>query len=253
MPTQTSPYPPCCMATNELSYFYNSPRLRRANLDEIQKSMRATLGLAMMILLMLGACTSEKKATQAQDPRAEVQPQAAKEMQSYISIFEIPVTDISRAIGFYEKVLDLKIEKVEMPGMEMGILPYENQMVTVVLVKGEGYEPTDKGATVYLDAGDDLQLVLDQIEAIGGKVLVPKSPHADGGRFFALFLDTEGNRLGLDSPHQVKQTQYKEEVNRQKFPPIDLFFIIQDNLRISKLSLPRKRFFCQIKAEIPST
>lgn len=51
-------------------------------------------------------------------------------MNSYISIFEIPATDIGRAVNFYEKVLGIKIEKLDFPDMKMGLLPYENQMNT---------------------------------------------------------------------------------------------------------------------------
>ncbi|MCB0664917.1 MAG: VOC family protein [Saprospiraceae bacterium] len=121
-------------------------------------------------------------------------------MNSYIAIFEIPATDISRAISFYEKILDLKIEKIEMPGMRMGILPYEDQAVAGVIVQGEGYEPSPQGVTVYLNGGDDLQSILDRIAENGGKIIVPKSAHADESGFYALFLDSEGNRIGLHSP-----------------------------------------------------
>ena len=51
------------------------------------------------------------------------------------------------------------------------------------------------------NAGDDLQLVLDKVEAHGGSIITPKTAHADGVGFFALFLDSEGNRIGLHSPN----------------------------------------------------
>lgn len=121
-------------------------------------------------------------------------------MNSFISLFEIPATDISRAINFYQAILDIRIEKMEMPGMEMGIFPYENQLVTGVIVKGEGFTPSAKGVTIYLNGGENLQTILDKVEAYGGKITVPKTAHADDSGFFALFLDTEGNQLGLHSP-----------------------------------------------------
>jgi len=124
-----------------------------------------------------------------------------KEMKSHISIFEIPATDISRAVNFYESILGVNIEKMEMPGMEMGIFPYEDQMVTGVIMKGEGFKPSADGVTIYLNAGDNLQPILDKVEKNGGKILLPKTAHADESGFFALFLDSEGNRLGLNSPN----------------------------------------------------
>lgn len=122
-------------------------------------------------------------------------------MKSYVSIIEIPATDLSRAVAFYEGTLDIHIEQMEFPGMEMGLFPYEGQMVTVVIMKGEGYQPSADGITIYLDAGDNLQVILDKVEKSGGKILVPKTPHADESGFFALFLDSEGNKMGLHSPN----------------------------------------------------
>ncbi|NQX98825.1 MAG: VOC family protein, partial [Flavobacteriales bacterium] len=82
-------------------------------------------------------------------------------MNSFISLFEIPATDISRAINFYQSILDINIEKMEMPGMEMGIFPYENQTVTGVIMKGEDFKPSADGVTIYLNGGDNLQTILD--------------------------------------------------------------------------------------------
>ncbi|MEM9326877.1 MAG: VOC family protein [Bacteroidota bacterium] len=123
------------------------------------------------------------------------------DMKSFISIFEIPATDISRAVAFYQDVLDVDIERMDFPGMQMGLFPYEEQAVTGVIMQGEGYEPSASGVTIYFNAGDDLQVALDKVEKGGGQVLVPKTPHADEVGFFALFLDSEGNKMGLHSPN----------------------------------------------------
>lgn len=122
-------------------------------------------------------------------------------MKSFISIFEIPVTDISRAIKFYEEILDIQIERMDFQDMEMGIFPYEGQMVTGILTKGEGYQPSADGITIYLNGGENLQIILDKVEKQGGKIIVPKTAHADESGFFAIFLDSEGNKMGLHSPH----------------------------------------------------
>lgn len=122
-----------------------------------------------------------------------------KKMNSYIGMFEIPATNINRALNFYESILDIKIEKIELEGMKMGILPYEGQQVTGVIIEADGYEPSTKGVTVYLNAGENLQNILDKITKNGGKILIPKTPHADQDGFFAVFIDCEGNKLGLHS------------------------------------------------------
>ncbi len=122
-------------------------------------------------------------------------------LKSYISIFEIPATDISRAIDFYQAILDIKIEKMDMPEMQIGILPYEGQMVTGVIIKADGYKPSANGVTIYLNGGDNLQVILDKVEKSGGRVLIPKTLHADESGYFATFIDSEGNKIGLHSPN----------------------------------------------------
>lgn len=124
-----------------------------------------------------------------------------KDMKSYISMFEIPATDISRAINFYQALLNIKIEKMDVEGMQMGILPYEGQMVTGVIIKADGYKPSPDGVTMYLNAGENLQVVLDRVEKNGGQIIVPKTAHADGSGYFAIFLDSEGSRMALNSPN----------------------------------------------------
>ena len=118
-------------------------------------------------------------------------------MKSYVAIFEIPATDLARAVDFYETLLDLKIEIYDMPGMKMGLLPAEEQASVGVIIQGEDYRPSADGVTIYLDAGDNLQGMLDKIVGNGGQIIVPKTPHADNSGYFAIFIDSEGNRIGL--------------------------------------------------------
>lgn len=123
------------------------------------------------------------------------------DMKSYISMFEIPATDISRAINFYQALLDIKIEKMDVEGMQMGILPYEGQTVTGVIIQAEGYKPSAEGVTIYLNAGENLQVVLDRVEKNGGQIIMQKTAHADESGYFAIFLDSEGNKMALNSPN----------------------------------------------------
>jgi len=122
-------------------------------------------------------------------------------MKSLISIFEIPATEISRAIAFYQAILDIKIENMDFPEIRMGLFPYEGQIVTGVIIKGEGYQPSANGVTIYLNGGDNLQVILDKVEKNGGKIFVSKTLHADESGYFALFFDSEGNKIGLHSPN----------------------------------------------------
>lgn len=147
------------------------------------------------------SCNNSNK-TNYEAPISDTLPTSKElDMKSYISMFEIPATDISRAINFYQALLDIKIEKMDVEGIQMGILPYEGQMVTGVIVQVDGYKPSADGVTMYLNAGDNLQVVLDRVEKNGGQILVPKTAHADESGYFAIFLDSEGNRMALNSPN----------------------------------------------------
>jgi len=164
--------------------------------------MKYTLFIPIIALIIgIAACKNESTFASESNPTKETTIKIDNKMNSYVSIFEIPATDISRAINFYKKILGVEIERLEFPGMEMGLFPYQDQMVTGVIMKEEGYEPSAKGITIYLNGGDNLQTILDKIEGNGGKIIVPKSLHADESGYFALFLDSEGNKMGLHSPN----------------------------------------------------
>lgn len=120
-------------------------------------------------------------------------------MKNIISIVEIPTLDFSRAIAFYQTILDVSIEEVDMDGVQMGLFPGEGETVNVALIKGGDYKPSSDGTIVYLNAGDDLQPTLDKITSHGGKVVVPKTEIGFEMGFYAMFTDTEGNKLGLHS------------------------------------------------------
>lgn len=155
----------------------------------------------VILAFNLMACNNQNASTSEVQKVDVSQKQTTKDMKSFVSLFEIPATDISRAINFYQAILDITIEKMEIPGMDMGVFPYEGQMVTGVIIKGDGYTPSANGVTIYLNGGDNLQNILDKVEKSGGKIITPKTAHADESGFFALFLDTEGNKLGLNSPN----------------------------------------------------
>lgn len=162
---------------------------------------RIVLSATVILAFNLMACNNQKKTKPEVQKVDSSQEQITDDMKSFISLFEIPATDITRAVSFYQAILDINIEKMEMPGMEMGIFPYEGQMVAGVIVKGEGYQPSSDGVTIYLNAGNNLQIVLDKVEKNGGSIIVPKTAHADESGYFAMFLDSEGNKMGLHSPN----------------------------------------------------
>ncbi|MEQ8810685.1 MAG: VOC family protein [Imperialibacter sp.] len=154
-----------------------------------------------MLAISLAGCNNQSTPDSQPQKVDSTYNQTTNVMKSFVSIFEIPATDLSRAVDFYQAVFSIQIEKIDMPGMQMGLWPYEGQMVVGVIVQGDGFKPSANGVTIYLSGGDDLQNVLNKVESNGGKILVGKTLHADESGYFAMFLDPEGNRLGLHSPN----------------------------------------------------
>ena len=112
--------------------------------------------------------------------------------------FEIPTTDIQRAVKFYSTVLDVKMEISQIsPGEQMAVIPHADG-VGGALIQGAGYVPSSDGTVVYLACGSDLRPALGRVETAGGKILVPRTDIGENG-FFAFILDTEGNKVGLHS------------------------------------------------------
>lgn len=164
--------------------------------------MKKTILCSAIILpFSIIACNGQTKSDSDKQKVGSNVTQKTNDMKSHISIFEIPATEISRAVDFYQAILDINIEKMEFPEMQMGIFPYEGQMVTGVIMKAEGYKPSADGVTIYLNGGNNLQIILDKVEKNGGKVIVPKSLHADESGYYAIFLDSERNKIGLHSPN----------------------------------------------------
>ena len=155
--------------------------------------------IALLLVSGFVACTNKNSSNSASDNKTVNQ--KANRMENLISIVEIPVTDFSRAVTFYQSVLGVKIEEMEMDDVKMGVFPSNGETVNVVLAKGKDYQPANGGALVYLNAGKDLKLVLDKISKNGGKVIIPKTVISPEMGFFALFIDTEGNKLGLHSAY----------------------------------------------------
>jgi uncharacterized protein len=113
--------------------------------------------------------------------------------------FEIPVTDMERAKNFYSFVFHLDIQVEEMGGTPYGFFPTQDYGNSGALVKRMDFQPSAKAATIYLHGGHDLSDPLSRVETAGGRILVPKTLISKEMGYYALFLDTEGNRVGLHS------------------------------------------------------
>lgn len=115
-------------------------------------------------------------------------------MQKLISWVEIPSIDFNRAVDFYQKVFNLQLEIFDEESEKMGCFPSGEGAV----IYSEGYVPSDQGVIVSFNAGDDLDGTLKRVKENEGLVIVSKTKiEAKDRGYFAIFMDCEGNRLGL--------------------------------------------------------
>lgn len=118
-------------------------------------------------------------------------------MQHPVVYFEIPVTDLERAITFYQAVFGCEFDRVEIDGNEMAnfTLPGDAPGITGALAKGESYAPGLQGARLYF-ATPSIEATLRKVGLAGGRVLYPKTSIGELG-WVAEFEDSEGNCIAL--------------------------------------------------------
>ncbi len=118
-------------------------------------------------------------------------------MTNFVSWFDIPVSDLDRAMKFYSKVFGVEISIMEGAPKKYAMFPFAPGAVSGGLVEDKEMV-TDKGALLYLNGGEDLSVPLKRISDAGGKVLQEKTSIGAHG-FMAIFKDSEGNRIALHS------------------------------------------------------
>jgi predicted enzyme related to lactoylglutathione lyase len=119
--------------------------------------------------------------------------------QSIISFFEIPAVNFDRAVAFYESVLNIEISVYACEQAKMGCFPEEEGGGSgAISWSQEGdLKPSDQGVLISLQC-EDMETSLVLVEQNGGKILIPKTKiEVDGKGYFAVFIDSEGNRVGL--------------------------------------------------------
>jgi uncharacterized protein len=126
------------------------------------------------------------------------------EQTNAINWFQIPVLETYRAKKFYETILDIEMKTQSIPELDeeltffpfpSGVFRSNSGRVSGALARNKRSKPSMDGITVYLNANPAIQNVIDRIEPAGGKILLPKTKINSG--YFSVFIDTEGNRVGL--------------------------------------------------------
>ena len=122
--------------------------------------------------------------------------------QNAISWFEIPAVDIDRAQQFYETIFGFTMQSLNMDPLKMRLFPIEDKMGVGGALSDSGgfHKPSaTDGPLIYLNGNPDVQTILDRVIIAGGQIMVPKTEISPEFGFMAVFLDTEGNRIGIHS------------------------------------------------------
>lgn len=112
---------------------------------------------------------------------------------------DVPVVDLARAMKFYAHVLGLPVDSP--PGMEGQVALVSGDPPSVDLALSTNPAPsTTAGTTIYFGTNGDIDGMLVRVGEAGGTVLEPKQYMGEMIGWLAYFVDTEGNRIGLQQP-----------------------------------------------------
>jgi len=155
-------------------------------------SALSRLVLVLSIASPLASCTS-----------ANLEQSSAQQSttQNPVSYFEIPVSNMDRAIAFYEALFSTALERTVIDGHDMALFPFDvnGQGISGALAKGDSYVPSASGPRIYFLV-NNIDEVLNRAVSMGGSVAYPKT--SVGQFWVAEFKDSEGNQIALSSANE---------------------------------------------------
>jgi predicted enzyme related to lactoylglutathione lyase len=146
----------------------------------------------LLAMALLGGCHVKEQRDNVQDKHP-------------VFYFEIPVTNMNRAVTFYEDLMELKLDRQIVDGYEMALFPFADGApgATGALAKGDVYKPSKDGAIIYFQVRD-IKSTVEKAQKLGRPILYPVKDVGEAG-FVAEIEDTAGNRLALNQPRLDKE------------------------------------------------
>ncbi|OJW82591.1 MAG: hypothetical protein BGO69_05745 [Bacteroidetes bacterium 46-16] len=120
-------------------------------------------------------------------------------MPGYFSYIAIPVTDFQRAFDFYTAITGGKLVKNPSVPFPMAYFKDDSGKNIGHIFQMAGINPSTDGPIVYLKLTEDLNETLEKIAAAGGLIIMAKTQISPEAGYWAIFIDSEGNRLALHS------------------------------------------------------
>ncbi len=110
-----------------------------------------------------------------------------------IGYFEIPVTNMERAMAFYQNVFDAAFTLLDLGQTQMALLGDKGALVK----HPSAYIPSNTEGPLLYFKTNTMDEQLTRVIVAGGKVLREKTKINDAFGCMALFEDSEGNRIAL--------------------------------------------------------
>jgi len=121
-----------------------------------------------------------------------------KVKKDFVSWFEIPAINFQEAVNFYNYIFEIEMEQVITDDIATAYFPVTTG-VGGAITTGYSNETSSTGPLIYLNGGDDLNIVLSKVEEAGGRVIMPKTLISENAGYFGVFIDSQGNKLALYS------------------------------------------------------
>lgn len=118
--------------------------------------------------------------------------------KDHVTWFEIPAIDFQQAVNFYNHIFGIKMIQNSTELNSMAFFPFTTGIGGSVIA-GQGYIPSGSGPLIYLNGGNDLNNILSKVEEAGGRIVMQKTIISKEIGYFAIFIDSQGNKLALHS------------------------------------------------------
>lgn len=115
-------------------------------------------------------------------------------MQKFISWVEVPSVDFDRAVTFYNSVFKLNLEKHDFGVEKMAFFPNNEGAISWAA----NFNPSKNGVLVSFFVADTIDETLQRVLENKVEIVQVKTKiEAEGRDYFAVFIDSEGNKVGI--------------------------------------------------------
>lgn len=121
-------------------------------------------------------------------------------MDRLLNFFEIPAKNFQNLVMFYEELLQTRLKVYDWEEEQMAFFGTDKNGFYGSISKAANFEPSNSGVVIYFNADGELDRMIEVLEANKCKMIIPRTKiEAEGKGEFLVFIDPEGNKIGLHS------------------------------------------------------